>query len=83
MLRHIAVTERYLWGENPHGKSSRYKDHGEEFTDGLKNILSLMERLHAESLEMFSSLNDADLRTKCRTPGDVEVTKWKWLRQMA
>jgi uncharacterized damage-inducible protein DinB len=82
LLRHLAVTERYLWGENLQGKPSQYKSHGKEFADGLENILALMERLHRESLEIFGRLSDADLHTKCKTPGGVELTKWKWLRLM-
>jgi uncharacterized damage-inducible protein DinB len=82
LLRHIAVTERYLWGENIQGKPSQYKSHGKEFADGLESVLTLMERLHQESLDIFSKLSDADLQTKCRTPGGAELTKWKWLRLM-
>ncbi len=80
LLRHIVITERYLWGENIQGKPSQYKSHGKEFADGLENILALMERLHQESLEIFGRLSDADLQTKCKTPGGTEITKWKWLR---
>jgi uncharacterized damage-inducible protein DinB len=82
LLRHLAVTERYMWGENLQGKTSLYKSHGKEFADGLENILALMERLYGESLEIFAGLSDADLQTKCKTPGGVEITKWKWLRLM-
>jgi len=83
LLRHLAVTERYLWGENLQGKPSTYKSHGKEFADGLEEILALMERLHNESLEIFSKLSDADLQSKCKTPAGAEITKWKWLRLMA
>jgi uncharacterized damage-inducible protein DinB len=82
LLRHLAVTERYLWGENIQGKPSTYKSHGKEFADGLENVLALMERLHQESLGIFSRLSDADLETRCQTPGGMEITKWKWLRLM-
>jgi uncharacterized damage-inducible protein DinB len=82
LLRHIAVTERYMWAENLLGKPSQYKNHGKEWADGYENILALMERLHKESLEIFSSLSDADLQARCKTPGSVEITKWKWLRLM-
>jgi len=83
LLRHLAVTERYLWGENLQGKPSTYKSHGKEFADGLEQILALMERLHSESLEIFSRLSEADLQSKCKTPAGAEITKWKWLRLMA
>jgi len=82
LLRHLAVTERYLWAENIQGKPSTYNSHGKEFADGLENVLALMECLHQESLEIFSRLSDADLQTRCQTPGGVEITKWKWLRLM-
>lgn len=82
LLRHIVVTERYMWGENLQGKPSQYKSHGKDLADGYENVLALMERLHKESLEVFASPSDADLQTKCKTPGDAEITKWKWLRLM-
>jgi len=82
LLRHIAITERYLWGENIQGKPSLYKSHGKEFADGLENVLALLERMHKESLEIFSRLSDTDLQTKCKTPSGTELTKWKWLRLM-
>ena len=82
LLRHIAITERYLWGENIQGNPSTYKSHGKEFANSLENVLALMQRLHQESLEIFSKLSDADLQTKCKTPGGAELTRWKWLRLM-
>ena len=82
LLRHIAVTERYLWGENLQGNPSQYKSHGKECADGLENIFALVDRLHRESVEIFSRLSDADLQTKCKTPGGLELTRWKWLRLM-
>jgi len=42
-----------------------------------------MERLHAESTEIFSRLTDRDLQKKCQNPGGMEITVWKWLRSMA
>lgn len=83
LLRHLAVVERYMWAENMLGKPSRYTSHGKEFADGYENVLALMERLHQESMEIFSKLSDADLQAKCKTPGGAEITKWKWLRLMA
>ncbi|HYK39176.1 MAG TPA: hypothetical protein VEU98_04085, partial [Candidatus Eremiobacteraceae bacterium] len=47
LLRHIAVTERYMWGETVQGKPSRYVSHGKELAESHAAILSLMEKLHA------------------------------------
>ena len=81
LLRHIVVTERYLWAETVQGRESRYKQHGKELADGLQDVLAFMERLHSESIEIFSKLSDADLQRKCATPGG-QITTWKWLRLM-
>jgi uncharacterized damage-inducible protein DinB len=83
LLRHIATTERYLFAENIQRKPSRYKAHGKDLADGLDNILQFMDRLHKESLTIFTSLSDAQLQEKCTTPGGAAFTTWKWLRLMA
>jgi uncharacterized damage-inducible protein DinB len=82
LLRHLALTERYLWGENVQGNPSKYKAHGTEFADGYENVLSFVGRMHAESLEIFGRLTDADLQKKCKTPDGAAITTWKWLRLM-
>jgi uncharacterized damage-inducible protein DinB len=82
LLRHIAVTERFLFAENVHSKTTRYTTHGKELADGLENILAFMERLHTESMDIFAALTDQDLQKKCPTPGGAPITAWKWLRSM-
>jgi uncharacterized damage-inducible protein DinB len=82
ILRHLAVAERYMWAENVHDRPSRYTTHGKELADGLENVLAFMERLHAESMEIFSKLTDEDLQRKCKTPAGSEIVTWKWLRSM-
>jgi uncharacterized damage-inducible protein DinB len=82
LLRHIAVAERFMWAETVQGHSSRYTTHGKELADGYENVLAFMERLHAESMEMFAKLSDEDLQRKCKTPDGADITTWKWLRLM-
>jgi uncharacterized damage-inducible protein DinB len=82
LLRHIAVTERYMWGETVQGKPSRYVSHGKELAESHEAILSLMEKLHAESMDIFSRLSEADLKQKCLTPAGAEIQTSKWLRAM-
>jgi uncharacterized damage-inducible protein DinB len=82
LLRHIAVTERYMFAENVQGRASRYTSHGKEFADGRDKVLAFMERLHTEAMEIFAKLSDEDLQGKCRNVGGIEVTVWKWLRSM-
>jgi uncharacterized damage-inducible protein DinB len=82
LLRHIVVGERYLWAETLQGKPSRYTTHGKELVDGYENLLRFMEKLHAESIEIFSRLTDDELQAKCQTPDGASITSWKWLRLM-
>jgi uncharacterized damage-inducible protein DinB len=70
LLRHIAVTELYMFAENVQGRASRYTSHGKEFADGRDNVLAFMERLHAEAMEIFAKLSDEDLQGKCRNVGE-------------
>ena len=82
LLRHIAVTERYLFAENIQGRTSRYIRHDRELADSFEKILGLMERLHDESMNIFAKLTDEDLQRKIRNVGGVEIAVWKWLRSM-
>ena len=34
ILRHLAVSERYMWAENVQGRPARYSTHGKELADG-------------------------------------------------
>ena len=80
--RHLAVAERFLWAETLQGHKSRYTTHGKELADGYENVIAFVERLHAESMEIFAKFSDEDLQRKCKTPDDAEITKWKWMRLM-
>jgi uncharacterized damage-inducible protein DinB len=50
--------------------------------EGRENVLALLNRLHQESMEIFSRLSPEDLQKKCVTPGGTPITVWKWLRAM-
>jgi uncharacterized damage-inducible protein DinB len=82
LLRHIAVTERFMWAETVQCRASRYTTHGKELADGYENVITFMEKLHAESMEIFAKLSDEDLQRKCKTPDGAPITTWKWLRLM-
>jgi uncharacterized damage-inducible protein DinB len=82
LVRHIAVAERYMFAENLQGRASRYTSHGKELADGYEAVMAFLERLHAESREIFARLSDEELQGKCKTPGGAEISVWKWLRAM-
>src|SRR5271155_1196923 len=56
LLRHIAVAERDMCAENVQGKPSRYGSHGAKLASDLAATLELMQRLHSESMVIFSKL---------------------------
>ena len=82
LVRHIAVTERYIWAETVHRRQSRYVAHGRELADGREQVLSFLDRLHEESMALFRSLTPQMLVEKCATPEGALLTTWKWLRMM-
>jgi uncharacterized damage-inducible protein DinB len=82
LLRHIAVTERYVFAENIRSGASRYTTHSKELAEDHDAVLALMERLHAESMEIFGKLTDANLQEKCINVGGMEIARWKWMRSM-
>ncbi|HXD94717.1 MAG TPA: DinB family protein [Bacteroidia bacterium] len=81
-IRHIAAIERYMFAETIAGRKSAYKGCGKELADGYDNIIKMFNQLHEESLQIFSSLTNADLNKKCITPANAEMEIWKWLRAM-
>jgi uncharacterized damage-inducible protein DinB len=82
LIRHLAGIERFMYAENAHGRPARYPGHGRELADGLDATVAYYDRLHAEARSLFAQLTDARLVEKTRTPADMPITVWKWLRAM-
>jgi uncharacterized damage-inducible protein DinB len=80
--RHLVTIERYMYAETVHGRPTAYRGCGAELASGRDEVLGFMDRLHAESLDLFGQLRDEDLREKCLTPAGTPITTWKWLRAM-
>jgi len=82
LARHIASTERTIFAECACGRPSRYKGCGRELADGRDNIVAYMERMHAESMEIFRNMSDAQWNAKGTSPEGKPVTAWRMLRAM-
>jgi hypothetical protein len=65
LLRHMAVTERYMFAENIHNRQSGYTSQGRELAADYDLVLVLMQCLHAESMEIFAKSSDESLPRKC------------------
>ena len=82
LMRHLAAIERWMFAENAQQRPSRYPGHGRELADGREAVLAYLDRMHAESLEIFARLTPDDLAAKTTTPAGTPITTWKWLRAM-
>jgi uncharacterized damage-inducible protein DinB len=82
LVRHIAVTERYIWAETVNRRPTQYVTHGRELADGRQAVLEFLDRKHDESMALFRALTPEMLTGKCVTPAGVAMTTWKWLRMM-
>jgi len=82
LIRHLGAIERYMFAENAQRKPSRYPGHGRELADGYDGVIAYLDRMHAESMAIFTSLSNDDLEAKCVTPAGTPITVWKWLRAM-
>jgi uncharacterized damage-inducible protein DinB len=81
-LRHLAVTERFLFVEVARGGRSVYVSHGPELGRSLTEVFSLLTRLHAESLAILEQFSTDDWRRTVATPAGATMPAWKWLRAM-
>lgn len=82
LVRHLASIERWMFAENVAGRPSRYPGHGVELAQGYEAVIEYFDRMHAESVEIFSALTDDALQQRCDTPSGVSLPVWKWLRAM-
>lgn len=81
-VRHIAAIERYLYAEVAVGRPSTYAGCGPDLAGGTTEVLDYYQRLRAESTTIFGSLVDNDLQQRRTTPGNMQITLWKWLRAL-
>lgn len=82
IIRHLANIERYMYAENAQFLPSQYAGCGIKYAEGRNAVVDYYQKMHAESMEIFSQLTQADLNKKCKTPAGIDITLWKWLRAM-
>ena len=82
LVRHLATIERYMYAETVQGKPSIYAGCGKDLADGSDEVIAFMDRMDAESIDIFRQLTAENLMSKCVTPAGTPITVWKWLRAM-
>ena len=64
------------------GGRARYRGCGRELGEGRDGVIAFMERMHAESMEIFRAMTDEDWVKKGTSPEGKPVTAWRMLRAM-
>jgi uncharacterized damage-inducible protein DinB len=82
VIRHLALTERWLFVEVACRRPSRYESHDARWGRSSHEARALMRRLHRESEELIAALSRVDLESSVLTPGGASMAAWKWLRAM-
>jgi uncharacterized damage-inducible protein DinB len=82
LVRHLAAIERFMYAETVQGRPSRYPGQGRELAEGYDAVLAYHDAMHAESVAIFRTVDEAALRRRCMTPAGTPITVWKWLRAM-
>jgi uncharacterized damage-inducible protein DinB len=82
VIRHLALTERWLFVEVACRRPSRYESHDARWGRSSDEARALMRRLHRESEELIAALSRVDLESSVPTPGGASMAAWKWLRAM-
>ncbi|MEM6344874.1 MAG: DinB family protein [Bacteroidota bacterium] len=82
IVRHLALIERKMYGENVRLLPSKYQGCGPEYASGLEEVIQFYHDQHQEALAIFRQLSPEHLQRKCPTPGGIQITTWKWLRAM-
>ena len=82
VIRHLALTERWLFVEVACRRPSRYESHDARWGRSADEARALMTRLHRESEELIAALSRVDLECSVLTPGGASMAAWKWLRVM-
>ena len=62
LVRHIAAIERFMYAENAQFKPSRYAGCGVELAEGYDDIMQFFDRMHQESLAIFSALTMEEMQ---------------------
>jgi len=82
IARHLGAIERWMFAENALLRPSSYPGHGRELAEGYEAIIDYMQRMHAESMEIFRSLDESRFDERTMTPGGARIRVRHWIRSM-
>ena len=80
--RHLGAIERWMFAENALLHPSAYPGHTRELADGYDAVITYMQRMHAESMQIFRSLDESRFDERTTTPGGAQIRVRHWIRSM-
>src|SRR5579872_1086648 len=81
-IRHIAAIERWMFAETLAGRPSAYRGCGKDLADGYDAVMRYYADLRRQSRAIILEIGDEGLQRKCLTPGNAQITAWKWMRSL-
>lgn len=82
LIRHLAAIERNLFAEVILGNQVNYTGCGKELAEHYSDIIQYFNKMHSESMKIFTTLNDADLIRKIKTVNGSETSISNFLRAL-
>ena len=82
LVRHIAAIERHIFAEIALGNKPAYKGCGKELADGYDNIVAYFNKMQSQSLAIFQSLKDEDLKRNIKSLDGKEIELGNFLRAL-
>lgn len=82
LIRHIAAIERNLFAELIQGNQVSYNECGKELAANYSEIITYFNKMHSESMEIFSALKEPDLNRKIKTVNGSETSIANFLRAL-
>lgn len=82
LIRHIAAIERHVFAETALGNPINYAGCGKELADGFDAVLQYFNKMHEESIQIFKSMKDEDLKKTIRALDGREMELGQFLRAL-
>lgn len=82
LIRHIAAIERNVFAEVAMGNHPTYQGCGKELADGYELTLAYFEQMHLESVAIFKTLSERDLKQKLKSLDGSDVELGNFLRAL-
>lgn len=82
LIRHIAAIERHVFMETIRGNKPTYKGCSKELANGYEDVVRYFHEMHAQSIDILSSLSDGDLLREVRTLDGKKTTAGNFLRAL-